>query len=175
MVFSGIQRRFILSGYTSRSELHSVGHNGEGMELLYSTQDVCNAKAAWKLQRTIGCPNSWYFQHLIENNLVPGCHLTADDVKTADHIYGCDLGSTKGKTIWLSLEQVKIPSFSIPPDLMAKYQHVILAVDVMFVNKISFFITTLCDIKFNTIEMVGSQTNKVIVPSIQQILKIYNA
>ena len=33
----------------------------EGMESLYSTQDVCNAKATWKLQCIIGCPNSWYF------------------------------------------------------------------------------------------------------------------
>ena len=93
----------------------------EGMESLYSTQDVHNAKATWKLQRIIGCPNSWYFQHLIENNLLPGCHLTADDVKTADHIYGRDLGSIKGKTIRSSSEPVKIPSSNIPPDLMAKY------------------------------------------------------
>ena len=87
---------------------------------------------------------------MIENNLLPGCHLTANDVKTADHIYGHDHGSIKGKTIWSSLEQVKIPISSIPPDLMAKYQRVILAVDVMFVNKIPFFITTSHDIKFNT-------------------------
>ena len=112
---------------------------------------------------------------MIENNLLPGCHLTSNDVKTADHIYGHDLGSIKGKTIRSSLEQVKIPISSIPPDLMAKYQHVILAVDVVFVNKIPFFITTSHDIKFNTIEMLGSQTNKVFMASIQQVLKIYNA
>ena len=106
---------------------------------------------------------------------MPGCHLTADDVKTADHIYSHDLGSIKRKTIRLSLELVKIPSSNIPPDLMAKYRNVILAVDVMFVNKISFFITTSCDIKFNTVEMLGSQTNKVFVASIQQVLKFYNA
>ena len=92
----------------------------EGMESLYSTQDIRNAKATWKLQRIIGHPNFRSFQHLIENNLLPGCHLTADDVKTADHIYGCDLGSMKGKTIWLSLEPVKIPSSSTPPDLMGQ-------------------------------------------------------
>ena len=39
---------------------------------------------------------------------------------------------------------------------MAKYQHVILAIDVMFVNKIPFLITTSHDIKFNTIEMLSS-------------------
>ena len=30
MVFLGIQRTFILSGYTSQSELHGFGHNGGG-------------------------------------------------------------------------------------------------------------------------------------------------
>ena len=54
---------------------------------------------------------------------------------------------------------------------MAKYQCVILTIDVMFANKIPFFITMLHDIKFNTIEMLGSQTNKVFVASIQQALK----
>ena len=58
---------------------------------------------------------------------------------------------------------------------MAKYQCVILAVDVMFVNKIPFFITMLHDIKFNIIEMLGSQSNKVFMASIHQVLKIYNA
>ena len=92
-------------------------------------------------------------------------------MKAADHIYGHDLSSIKGKTIWSSSEQVKIPMSSIPPDLMAKYQGVILTVDVMFVNKIPFFITMLHDITFNTIEMLGSQTNKCFLASIQQVLK----
>ena len=30
------------------------------------------------------------------------------------------------------------------------------------------------DIKVNTIEMLGAQTNKVFIASIQQVLKIYN-
>ena len=37
------------------------------------------------------------------------------------------------------------------------------------------FITTSHDIKFNTVEMLGSQTNKVFLASIKQVLKIYNA
>ena len=64
---------------------------------------------------------------------------------------------------------------SIQPELMTKYQHVILAVDVMFVNKIPFFITTSHDIKFNTVEILGCQTNKVFITSIKQVLNIYNA
>ena len=112
---------------------------------------------------------------LIQNNLLPGCDLTTNDVKIADDIYGHDLRSIKGKTIQSSSEQVKIPISSIPPDFMIKYQHVILAVDVMFVNKIPFFIITSHDIKFNTVEMLGSETNKVFVASIKQVLKIYNA
>ena len=147
----------------------------EDMESLYSTHDVCNTKVARKLHHIIGLPNPRYFQHFIGNNLLLGCHLTANDLITVDHIYGHDLSSIEGRTIQSSSEQVKIPISCISPDLMAKYQCVILAVNVMFVNKIPCFITTLCDIKLNTIEMLGSQTNKVFVASIQQVLKIYNA
>ena len=71
----------------------------EDMESLYSNHDVCNAKATRKLQCIISWPNSRYFQHLIQNNLLPGCDLTANDVKITDHIYSRDLGSIKGKTI----------------------------------------------------------------------------
>ena len=110
------------------------------MESLYSNRDVHNAKAARNLQCIIGQPNSWYLQHLIQNNLLPGCDLTSNDVKIVDHIYGHDLGSIKGKTIQSSSEQVKIPLSSIPPEIMSKYQCVILAVDVMFVNKIPFLL-----------------------------------
>ena len=147
----------------------------EDMESLYSNCDVCNAKDARKLQHIIGQPNSQYLQHLIQNNLLPGCDLTSNDVKIVDHIYGHDLGSIKGKTIRLPSEQVKIPLSSIPPEIMSKYQCVILAVDVMFVNKIPFSTTTSHDIKSNTIKMLGSQTNKDFLASIKQVLKIYNA
>ena len=58
---------------------------------------------------------------------------------------------------------------------MSKYQCVILAVDMMFVNKIPFSITTSHDIKFNTIKMLGSQTNNVFLASIKQVIKIYSA
>ena len=71
----------------------------EDMESLYSNRDVRNAKAARKLQHIISQPNSQYFQHLIQNNLLPGCNLTANDGKITDHIYGHDLGSIKGKTV----------------------------------------------------------------------------
>ena len=143
----------------------------EDMESLYSNHDVHNAKGARKLQCIIGQPNSWYFQHLIQNYLLSGCNLTANDVKIVDHIYGHDLRSIKGKTVQSSSEQVKIPISSIPPELMTKYQCVIAAINVMFVNKIPFFITTSHDIKFNTIEMLDSQTNKVFIASIQQVIK----
>ena len=112
---------------------------------------------------------------MIQNNLLPGYNLTSNDVKIADHIYGCDLRSIKRKTIQSSSEQFKIPVSSIPPELMTKYQCVILAIDVMFVHKIPFFINTSHDIKFNTVEMLGSETNKVFVASIKQVSKIYNS
>ena len=153
MVFLGIQRRFILSGYTSQSELHGFGHNGGGHGIIIQYLRRLQHQSHLETSAYYWLPQFSVLSTLIESNLLPGCHLTADDVKTADHIYSHDLGSIKGKTIWLSLELVKIPSSNIPPDLMAKYRHVILAVDVMFVNKISLFIIMSCDIKFNTVEM----------------------
>ena len=69
--------------FDSQVDLNTVAFvmTVEDMESLYSIQDVCNAKATRKLQHIIGQPNSWCFQHLIQNNLLPGCNLTTNDVK----------------------------------------------------------------------------------------------
>ena len=81
----------------------------EDMESLYINHGVRNTKATRKLQCIIGWPNSQYLQHLIQNNLLPGRNLTSNDVKIADHIYGCDLRSIKGKPSDLHLNRLKYP------------------------------------------------------------------
>jgi len=38
------------------------------------------------------------FIHLVDNNLLSNCPVTKMDILAAEHIFGPDLGSLKGKT-----------------------------------------------------------------------------
>jgi hypothetical protein len=56
---------------------------------------------------------------------------------------------------------------------MTHYKEVILGGDIMFVNKIPFFMTISRHIKFCTAEMLTNQKNQTILSAIKQVKKIY--
>jgi acetolactate synthase regulatory subunit len=56
---------------------------------------------------------------------------------------------------------------------MSHYCNVILAGDIMFVNKIPFFLTISQSIKFGTAEMIKDQKAKTILAAIKQVWSVY--
>ena len=78
----------------------------------------------------------------MENNLIPNCPVSRRDIVTAEHIFGPDVGSLRGKTtrkqpIGVGLYNHK----TIPSGIVKQYQDVILAVDILYVNKLPFIAT----------------------------------
>ena len=65
----------------------------------------CNVLKAHKSGNSsiLCCPSSRTYKHIFEQNLLPGCDLTVADIKVADHIYGPELGSVKGKQVDMEL------------------------------------------------------------------------
>ena len=56
---------------------------------------------------------------------------------------------------------------------MEKHIYVTLAIDVMFINKIPFIMTTSCNIHFGTAELVKDMKNKTLATSIEQVIQDY--
>ncbi len=56
---------------------------------------------------------------------------------------------------------------------MSQYRNVTLAGDIMFVNKIPFFMTISRNIKFGTAEMILNQKNSTLIAAIKQVKQIY--
>ena len=52
-----------------------------------------------KIQRMIGQPSTCDFLHFVDNNLIPNCPITRQDILAAEHIFGPALSSPKGKTV----------------------------------------------------------------------------
>ena len=82
--------------------------------------------------------------------------ITKEDIQAADDIFGPNLGSLKGKTMRRPNPHVKMQTIGVPPDIMQIHRSVTLAIDIMFINKIPFLVTTSQHLKFGTVEALNN-------------------
>jgi len=83
------------------------------------------------------------------------------------------MGSIKGKTTYTTQEHVKIHPQDIPQEIMGKHGEVILAIDIMFINKTPFVMTTSHNIHFSTVELVKDMKSNTLITSIEQVIQVY--
>lgn len=95
--------------------------------------------------------------------MIPNCPVTVQDIKTAEIIYGPDLGSLKGKQVRQASPVVNTQSYTIPLGIMEKYRDVILSTDVMKVSGIPFFMTISRHIKFGSAGKLDNMSNSSII------------
>ena len=107
-----------------------------------------NAKKAHDLQNIIGRPST---QDLIE------FPMTRQDILRAEDIFGPNIGLIKGRTTHTKQKHVQVDLKDIPQELIEKHGEVTLAIDVMFINKIPFIMTTSCNIQFEAITRVDNE------------------
>lgn len=139
----------------------------------YTNRDYNRALLARKIQQRIGRPGTRYYINLVDNNLIPNIPITRKDIIAAEDIFGPDVGSLKGKTVRRSPISVESYDVNIPPSIMETYRNVTLAADIMFINKICFFMTISRNIKFYTAEMITNQKMPTILHAIKQLKAIY--
>eukprot|EP00978_Attheya_sp_CCMP212_P014514 scaffold37028_cov57-Attheya_sp.AAC.5 len=87
-------------------------------------------------------------------------------------MFGPDVRSLKGKTVWCGTDHVSIVDLvDIPATIMIHYRYIILAGDIMLINKIPFFMTISRYLRFGTAEMMRMQQN--ILAAICQVKGVY--
>jgi hypothetical protein len=139
----------------------------------YSKHDYLQAVLDRKLQATIGRPSTADFIQIVEEQLLPNCPITKADIMAAEHIFGPDLGAIKGKTVRLAPRKVRIPSVVIPNEVLRRYRKITLCGDLMFVNRVPFFITISRNIKFGTVEMIMNRQQGTILAAVRQVCQLY--
>jgi hypothetical protein len=99
--------------------------------------------------------------------------VTNDDINTDHAIFGPNLASIRGKTVWRKPTRVVTDYVAISWALINIHSQVTVAVDVMFVNKVPFLVSVLCNINLLTIEHAPQRNATKLVSLIQWIIQIY--
>ena len=140
----------------------------------YTNRDYSRALLARNIQKIIGRPSTRDFMKIVDNHLLPNCPITRRDIIAAEHIFGPDVGSLKGKTVRSTPIPVNMSLVDIPSTIMSHYREITLAGDIMFVNKVAFFVTVSRNLKFGTTEMLPNQQSKTLLGAIKQVKAIYS-
>ena len=145
----------------------------EDNRIKYSQRDYSKAQLARKVQKIIGRPSTKTFLSIVDNNLFPDCPVTRDDIVAAERIFGPDIGSLKGKTVRKASMPVQPQYTNIPATILSRYQKVTVAGDIMFVNKLPFFVTISRNIRFSTSEFLLNQKTDTIFKAITHVHLTY--
>jgi hypothetical protein len=139
----------------------------------YADRDYTRAKLARKTQILVGRPELKDFIWLIESNsLLPNCPITAQDAINAQAIFGRDIGSLKGRTTRHTLKGIRANIMNIPNEIMEQYRSITLCIDIVFVNKISFFLSISRNICFITAAILTNRKEASLANALKVIYAV---
>lgn len=139
----------------------------------YTNEHYLNAVRARDLQIKIGRPSTKDFIRIVTRNQLPNCPVTKADILAAEHIFGPDVGSLKGKTTRQRPRTVRPVVETLPPKIMSRYRDVTLACDIMFVNKVPMLVTISRNIRFATVEGLQDRKAETLTKAIKSVVSIY--
>jgi len=84
--------------------------------------------------------------------------VTTKDVETAKRVFGLDVGTLKGKTVRKKSPVVKNDLIEMPPEILERYQDLVLEIDCMFVNGMPMLTSIDTTIKFRSLVPLKDQT-----------------
>ena len=140
----------------------------------YTKRQVKAAVAARKLENIIMRPGNRKFTDVCIPHFRGGCPITSSDVRAANDIFGKNLGSLKGKTAQTAEKHVKTNIEPVPPEILKLHKDVTIAIDVMFVNKVPFLITTSRNLHFGTVEALPDRKLNTVVSKLRSVVNTYH-
>jgi hypothetical protein len=101
------------------------------------------------------------------------CPIAKADVMAAEHIFGPDVGSLKGKTVRRPPPTVKTLPEPLPTKVMERYRDVTLCIDVMYINNVAMLVSISRNIRFATVVAIADKTGKHLLSAIKTIVQLY--
>jgi hypothetical protein len=142
---------------------------------LYTKRQVARADTARKLYRVIGFPSIRDFKHLIQTNQIKNCPVTVDDIKIYEAIYGADEYAMKGKSTRRKPKVVVNDYVEVPRELIEAHKHIVLCMDIMFIDQVPMLVTVSKYIKYITVRYIKNRSDSVILEALGFVFTTYNA
>ena len=139
----------------------------------YTTRGYKQAVLARRIQDVIGRPSTRDFKKIVEGGMLHNCPITRADIVAAEDIFGPNVGSLKGKTA--RKKNTHVPSLvaDVPYQIIKTHRNITLCFDIMFVNKIAFFVTVSRNIRFGTTERILTRHAEVAAKALLNVLLFY--
>ena len=131
------------------------------------------AELARKIQCMIGRPSTKDYLEIVDSNQLQNCPVERSNIVAAKVILGAEVGSLQGKTVLSSSALVKHLKVNISPHLYERYKELFLSIDIMFINKVDFFMTKSRNLRFGSLEHITSRNRKIIFTCIKKLSSVY--
>ena len=148
----------------------TVSENWRG----YSNRQYDRAKRARKLYHIIGMPTLENFKALLCMNAIQNCPVMVEDLKIAEHIFGPDMSSLKGKLTRRKPKPVRKDLVEIPAEITEKHHAIELCMDTMFMNKCGMLTAIDRLIRFQSVGLIDTKTQDDYYKALDVIFCQYN-
>ena len=133
-----------------------------------------DAKRARDLYHRIGAPTIENFKHIIRQKIIKNCPITLDDINRAEHIFGKDIGTLKGKSTRPKNPIVKKDLVEVPPEILQQHCDLVLCIDVFNCCGIPMFTAIDRSIRYRSLVPLKSRTSPELYRGLDIILRKYN-
>ena len=138
----------------------------------YSQRAIQGARTARRFQNIVMRPGKRDMMEIAITHL-RDYPIKRSDIAAAKDIFGPNLRSLKGKTVWQPNPHVAMGIDSVLPEIIKTHRSIILAMDIMFINKIAFFVTTSRNLKFGTVEALPNRQIPTIIQCLKSVIALY--
>jgi hypothetical protein len=140
----------------------------------YTRRQYRDAVQARRIQNIIMFPKTHSYGKIVESNMLPNCPISKEDIAVAEQLFGPNVGALKGKTVYQAGVPVHGRIEGVPPSLRDRLQNMVMAIDIMFVNKIPFLVTCGQGVRFGTIENLKNQQVTTVASALDTVIHLYH-
>jgi hypothetical protein len=137
---------------------------------LYTKREQKAALRARKSQNIMMFPGIKQYLDIADRQLLRNNPVERADIKAAKDIYGPNIGSLKGKTVTHKSIPVDGRIAGVPPAIKQNFQSIVICLDIMFINKIPFFLTTSRGLHFGTVENLRTRHMDIVLKKVTHLI-----
>ena len=124
---------------------------------LYTKRAYQDTVTTRQAQNIMMFPGVRQLYKIADQNLLRNSPITRADIRAAEDIFGPNLGALKGKTPARRSTVVSGGRDGVPPDILDRHRDLVVSMDIFFINKIPFLLTTSRNLHFGTVEAIPNR------------------